>query len=187
MGVRATSRASYRKLKNKLGEKQQELYNALREIEPASDRDLALKLDWSISHITPRRGELLKYGYIVNAGKKFDIETGRNVLAWATASPMATAAVDRAAGKERHEVKHEEPAKPEPAADPVPEPVQEATREVTLTEQAGEWSETSQTPGSLRRSQTQYRTQKIGVTTGYIYSDILTYFEDGYEENRKLV
>ena len=177
MTVRATSRASYQKIKHKMGDKQRELYEALKEIEPASDRDLAIKLDWSISHITPRRGELVKYGFIVESGRKFDVETGRRVMAWATADPIAQRHIEKAVGK----------TKPAPVAEE-PEPAKpEAVREALLVKQGDQWVETNDIPVTLRRNETEYRTQRIGVDTGKVYSDMLTYWEDGYESNRQMV
>ena len=46
-----------------LGPKQKIVFEALRN-KPASDKTLAIRLGWSINRITPRRGELVKKGFV---------------------------------------------------------------------------------------------------------------------------
>lgn len=101
MAVRETSRASYKKL-NELGEKQREVYNALKEIEPASDREIAKHLNVSAHYVSPRRGELAQWGFVVEQGYTYDKETQRKVIVWATADPMAQRQIEKAVGKPTH-------------------------------------------------------------------------------------
>lgn len=58
----------------------------------------------------------------------------------------------------------------------------EETREVTLVEKDGAWVETKEFVTALRKSQTQFRTRKIGLETGRIHYDMLTYWQDGFYE-----
>lgn len=183
MTVRETSRASYTKLKKDLTKLQQEYLAALKKIEPASNREVAAFMDIPINSITPRRIECERWGFVANHGTKFDTTTGKKVLTWVTTDPFSQRSVDRAAGKERHVV--------EPVHEPAPEkpqpPKNEPVREVILTKQGEQWLESPEIPAKLRKSQTEYRTQKIGIESGQIHSDMLTYWEDGYEANRQLL
>lgn len=108
MGVRDTSRESYRKLTD-LGDKQRELYEALKKIGPASDRELKDHLDWEINALLPRRGELVKYGFIKKVGVKFNKATDRNVTLWAATDPMADRAVEKIVGKPENQKQRSDP------------------------------------------------------------------------------
>lgn len=237
MAVRETSRASYEKLSD-LGDRQQEVFNALRKIEPASDRDIALEMDASISNITPRRGELVKYGFVVEHGRKFDTETGRKVISWVTADPMAQRAVEKAVGKPESKPESTTPKKytlklkdgkmftiSEAMKDEVKAAMQaqrgyggtiklaghefrlanivipiraqgageymapvkkEEIRTIVMTEQNGQWQETTESDFKLRRSKTTFRTKRIGVDSGRVYYDMMTHFPDGYETLREM-
>lgn len=230
MPNRSTSRESYKKITD-LADKQLKVLNALKKIEPASDRELSLELDVSISNITPRRGELVDYGFAVMHGKKFDFETGRSVIAWVSADPMAQSAIkksldksgsDEKSGKEpakkyllklksgrqftiSEAMKNEVEASIESqrgsielaghsfAIKNILQPIQqvgatlaspaekEETREVILVQKDGKWCETNEFTNRLRRSQTIFRTQKIGIKSGNIVYDMMTYYPDGYE------
>ncbi len=68
MGVRETSRESYKKL-NDLGDKQREVYDALQKLGAATDRELTEFLDWEINQLLPRRGELVEFGFIKRAAR----------------------------------------------------------------------------------------------------------------------
>jgi hypothetical protein len=107
MAVRETSRESYKKLTD-LGPKQLEVFNALKEIEPASDRDIEAVTGMKMGAINGRRGELMRFGYVVAHGKKYDKETHRNVMTWVTADPMAQRQLEKVVGKPKQ--KQEEKA-----------------------------------------------------------------------------
>ena len=83
MTVRATSLAAYDTVD--LSARQAEVLEAARECflllgAPFSDTDLAKLLNWPINRITPRRGELVKRGYIEEAGEV--LRDGRHVIGW---------------------------------------------------------------------------------------------------------
>jgi prophage DNA circulation protein len=77
---------SYRRIQRKLGEKQRRVYRLLKEASDVdftmTDREIAKAMHWSINCVTPRRGELVELGLVVNVGTKFDVETKRRVVAW---------------------------------------------------------------------------------------------------------
>lgn len=54
----------------------------IRKLGPCNDRQIAEHLGWAINRITPRRGELVDSGAIVQANKARDPETGRVVSYW---------------------------------------------------------------------------------------------------------
>lgn len=108
MPVTQTSKDSYRKLTD-LGDKQRELYEALKKIGPASDRELKDYLDWEINALLPRRGELVKYGYIKKVGVKFNQATDRNVTLWAATDPIADRAVEKIVGKTENQKQRSDP------------------------------------------------------------------------------
>lgn len=72
---------SFIALKPKLGEKQREVYEAMRMMNRQfTDHDLKEYMGWEINSITPRRGELLKKGLIRKAGSI--IQNGRKATLW---------------------------------------------------------------------------------------------------------
>jgi DNA-binding IclR family transcriptional regulator len=82
--VQDTSVESYRKLQEVLGEKQRVMLEFFRE-HPGlkfSNRHLANNLGWPINSVTPRCKELRELGYVVDAGRIFDVTTQRSVLTW---------------------------------------------------------------------------------------------------------
>ena len=98
MAVRETSRDSYKKL-NELPEKQLDVYNAIKELEPCTDREIEKHIGMQMGAINGRRGELMKYGFVVAHGKKYDPETHRRVITWVTADPMAQRQIEKIVGK----------------------------------------------------------------------------------------
>ncbi len=68
-----------------IARRQRRVLDAIRELHEAGhapcDSDVAYHLGWSISRITPRRGELVAAGLVVPAGNKI-AETGRKVSCW---------------------------------------------------------------------------------------------------------
>lgn len=69
MAVAETSKQAFANLK-KLGDKQQQVFDAIGELGVASDDDIAQYLGWTINRVNPRRGELRDYGYIGASGRK---------------------------------------------------------------------------------------------------------------------
>lgn len=231
MAVRGTSRASYKKL-SELGEKQQEVFNALKSIEPASDRDIAKHLGVSAHYVSPRRGELAQWGFVVESGYAYDKETQRKVIVWATTDPMANRQIQKAVGKPTHTeekksvnkfslklkngqrftisaaMKEEIEASiksqrgtielaghvfalsnialpivplggPAPAEAPLEK---EDTEEKHFIEVDGKWQPATETDMAMRRNKQPFRTQRIGVKTGRIHYDMLTYWQDDFYE-----
>lgn len=230
MAVRETSRESYKKIV-KLGAQQQLVFDAIKALEPCSDRDISKHLGIQVNQINGRRGELVDYGFVVEHGRKYDKETKRNVLTWVTADPMAQRQIEKAVGKPEHKQEKKsvnkytlrlkngqlftisEAMKDEIEASIATQkgtieiaghvfalsnivtPIQsqqvneeletikkEETREVTLIEKDGAWVETTEFVTALRKSQTPFRTRKIGLETGRIHYDMLTYWADGFYE-----
>ena len=58
MPVRQTSLEAFNSIKDKLGEKQMEVYKAFEKGDNLSDQEIADILCWPINRITPRRNEL---------------------------------------------------------------------------------------------------------------------------------
>lgn len=230
MAVRETSRDSYKKI-TKLGAQQQLVFDAIKALEPCSDRDISKHLGIQVNQINGRRGELVDYGFVVEHGRKYDKDTKRNVLTWVTTDPMANRQIQKAVGKPKHteekksvkkfslrlkdgkmftisEAMKDEieasiktqrgtieignhvfaltnivmPMQEQKVDEELETIKKEETREITLVEKAGAWVETSEFVTALRKSQTPFRTRKIGVETGRIHYDMLTYWEDGFYE-----
>ena len=79
--MQQTSLFSYHTfIKPKLGEKQKEVYEALRLKESMTDQEIAISLSWPINCITGRRGELAKLGLVRKAGIK--MQNGRPATLW---------------------------------------------------------------------------------------------------------
>lgn len=88
MTIRATSREAYETVD--LGKRQAEVLNAIQEIGPCTDVEIAGALGWPINRITPRRGELLAANLIEECGTKRG-PTGRSATVWRIAQPKAPA------------------------------------------------------------------------------------------------
>lgn len=86
--MQTTSLMAYSDIKKegKLQPRQQELLQALQQIEPACDRDLARHLSWEISQVNGRRNALVALGRIVEAYKHKSMVTGKTVIYWKLAS-----------------------------------------------------------------------------------------------------
>lgn len=77
--IRSTSLEAYRGVK--LNKNQRVVYEAVQDIYPCSDKDIAKYLNWPINSVTPRRGELFKKEKITDAYIAKD-QTGRKVTFW---------------------------------------------------------------------------------------------------------
>lgn len=78
--IRDTSKEAYDSL-TKLSDKQRSVLVAIKAIQPCTDYQLSLKLNWSINRITPRRGELETLG-IIRDGGKVTGPSGRKAHVW---------------------------------------------------------------------------------------------------------
>lgn len=79
--MRQTSLMAYAGVRPKLGRNQSIVLDALGDIYPASDKELASHLKWPINSITPRRGELVTKKQVVVAYVAKD-RSGRTVTFW---------------------------------------------------------------------------------------------------------
>lgn len=58
------------------------VFQAISNIGACNDRQIADHLNWPINRVTPRRGELVQTGHVVQFRKQCDPETGRTVSYW---------------------------------------------------------------------------------------------------------
>lgn len=79
--MRRTSILAFRSLNN-INERQRQVYNALEEICPASNRQVSEQSHLPINTVTPRMGELVEAGRVVEAYRDRDDKTGRTVIFW---------------------------------------------------------------------------------------------------------
>jgi hypothetical protein len=77
-----TSLPAYQVAKENINDKQQIVFNAIKQLGICSDHQIADHLGWAINRVTPRRGELLTTGKVELAFKGKDFETGRTVSFW---------------------------------------------------------------------------------------------------------
>ena len=62
--MQKTSMDAYLSIKRELGNKQQIIFDSLKFIGPATNENMALRLNWPINRVTPRMGELRKLGMV---------------------------------------------------------------------------------------------------------------------------
>lgn len=79
--MRQTSILAYRTIQKDLAPKQQLVFEAIEDIFPATDKQLAEHLNWPINTVTPRRGELYKKQKIQIAFTHKD-QSGRLATYW---------------------------------------------------------------------------------------------------------
>jgi hypothetical protein len=60
------------------------VFSAIKQLGSCNDREISEHLNWAINRITPRRGELVNSGLIMQDSKKLDPTTGRTVSYWKT-------------------------------------------------------------------------------------------------------
>jgi predicted transcriptional regulator len=58
------------------------VFTAIKKIGPCNDRQIAAYLNWPINRVTPRRGELVDMGFIMQEKKEKDEVTNRTVSYW---------------------------------------------------------------------------------------------------------
>lgn len=68
MTVANTSREAYQSIKEKLGTKQEIVYEALKTLSQASNEEIADHLGWPINRVTGRMTELRNFGLVDVAG-----------------------------------------------------------------------------------------------------------------------
>lgn len=79
--LQQTSLLAYQEAKARLTNTQSQVYRALEEIYPATNKMVAKHLGWEINSITPRMLELRGKRKVVEAYKGKDI-TGRTAIFW---------------------------------------------------------------------------------------------------------
>ena len=80
--MQMTSLSAYSDVKKNLNRKQQNVYEAIEEIGPATNRQLAEHLGWPINSITPRVLELRQKSKVISCFVAPD--GGRNANWWGT-------------------------------------------------------------------------------------------------------
>jgi DNA-binding MarR family transcriptional regulator len=81
--IQQTSILSFRKTKQtNIGKRQQQVLDALSEIAPANNREIAKEAGLDINVVTPRVLELRVKGRIEKAYQEVDFATGRTVNYW---------------------------------------------------------------------------------------------------------
>jgi DNA-binding MarR family transcriptional regulator len=83
--MQTTSLWAYQDLKGSLQPREKEVLQALQQIEPACDRDIARHLKWEISSVNGRRNSLVTKGRIIEAYKNKGV-TGKTVIYWKLAN-----------------------------------------------------------------------------------------------------
>lgn len=79
--IQQTSLLAYREAKTRLNNTQAQVYGALEEIAPATNKMIAKHLGWEINSVTPRMLELRNKKKVVEAFKGLDV-TGRTAIYW---------------------------------------------------------------------------------------------------------
>jgi len=86
-GVQSTSLDSFRELPQEvLATCREKVFDKLSEIGPASNKQVAEALGWSINRETPRMMELRKRGRVACAGKRYDAKSRRWERVWEVVS-----------------------------------------------------------------------------------------------------
>lgn len=67
-----------------LGEKQEQVYNAIEQYQPVTNRQLSNILHWPINSITGRVKELRDMGLVYKEWSAYDQVTERTVSTWST-------------------------------------------------------------------------------------------------------
>lgn len=79
--IQQTSLETYFAIKPKLGRRQHQVLEALEEISPANNQEIAKHLGWPINSITPRVLELRQKGKVEEAYKQKNSQ-GRTTIYW---------------------------------------------------------------------------------------------------------
>lgn len=79
--ITSTSREAYESVKPNIGKAQIKVLEAIKQIQPCTDKQIAKHLDWEINRITNRRGELFKLMKIEEAGIVKN-DSGRKAMSW---------------------------------------------------------------------------------------------------------
>jgi predicted transcriptional regulator len=72
---------AYRSILPRLSDKQLEVFEAIQDIQPCSNKDIKKYLGWEINSVTPRVKELREIGVIRQLGVKEE-DSGRIAMTW---------------------------------------------------------------------------------------------------------
>lgn len=85
MTVAYTSQLAYSQIKNKLGAKQEQVYQVINKLSRASNEQIADYLDWPINRVTGRCTELRNFGLITVDGVTRN-KSGASAKVWVVKS-----------------------------------------------------------------------------------------------------
>jgi hypothetical protein len=77
-----TSLPAYNEAKQTSDYCRQKVFFTIKKLGACTDKMIADSLGWPINRVTPRRGELVTNGLIINAGKMLDEKSNRTVNFW---------------------------------------------------------------------------------------------------------
>jgi len=80
--IRTTQVNSLKQLKPTLSTKRQAVYNVIKYLKPATNRNIAKHLQWDINRVTGRVTELVNLGMVTSNGTYKDKQTNRTVTLW---------------------------------------------------------------------------------------------------------
>jgi len=80
--MRSTSLDAYNEVKPQLGQRQREVYDAIKELGSVTNNELSHYLRLPINQITPRTNELVKMGYVMVCEKRECSISKKTVLSW---------------------------------------------------------------------------------------------------------
>lgn len=86
-----TSIESFYRLQHQLNRRERQLLEALQAIQPASDRDLAYKLDWEPNQVTGRRNALVEKKLVFEHHRAISPITKKRVIYWFTKKELSAA------------------------------------------------------------------------------------------------
>lgn len=80
--IQETSLEAYESIKDTLGKRQQQVYDCLKEIQPATNLMISKKLGLPINSVTPRVQELRNMKKVGVSSVKKDLNTKRTSIYW---------------------------------------------------------------------------------------------------------
>ena len=78
--MRQTSLFAWRELQPRIGKSQGAVLVTISFLGKCTDKNIAASLGWSINRVTPRRGELVKAGFVIADGVTY--QGGRPATLW---------------------------------------------------------------------------------------------------------
>lgn len=87
MSIATTSRTAYESIIDKLGDRQEQVYEAIKALQTATNEQLSDYLHLPIQSVTGRSNELNRYGLIEVVGVT-KTKSGRSAKVWSAKYPM---------------------------------------------------------------------------------------------------